>query len=206
MLIFKYHNYLIGPGPKICVRNWVSHSMHKRRNKGACRKEISEKLVTHLWTEISSAALCFSVCFPATSLPLDNNIIVSSAQHLCGQCSSTQRKTFKWGEDSELPGTESDGGCLTTEIQQNVVVPARHKSCLTSTYNVRTGEEGGKEERPSLLRKVCTKKPRRGRRRATPPAPESHSSFFPVTQQLRGENHYQKFWASTYSVFFQLPR
>lgn len=91
------------------------------------------------------------VCFPATSLPLDNNIIFSSAQHLCGQCSRSQWKTFKWGEDSKLPRTESDGGCLTTEIQQNAVVPARNKSCLTSTYNVSTGEEGGKEERPSFL-------------------------------------------------------
>lgn len=81
-----------------------------------------------------SCLVYFSVCFPATSLPLDNNIIVNSAQHLGGQTWSTQWKTFKWGEDSELPWSESDGGCLTTEIQQNMVVPARHKSCLTSTY------------------------------------------------------------------------
>lgn len=156
----------------------------------------------YLWTEISSTALCFSVCFRDTSLPLDNNIIVSSTQNLCRQCSRAQWKTFKWGEDSKLPGSESNGGSLSVEIQQNLVVSARHKSCLTSTYNVKTGEDGEKEERPSQLQKVCTRKQRRGRRGATLPAPESHNLFFPVMQELTGENYYQKFWASKYSVIF----
>lgn len=39
-------------------------------------------------------------------------------------------------------------------------------------------------------------------REATLPAPKSHNSFFPVTKELRAENHYQKIQTSKYGVLF----
>lgn len=62
--------------------------------------------------------------------------------------------------------------------------------------------EEKKKDLLSFLQKVCMGKPRRGRRWVTLPAPKSHNSFFPVVQELIGENRYQKFWASKYSVIF----
>jgi len=46
------------------------------------------------------------------------------------------------------------------------------------------------------------KKTRRRKRGTTLPAPKSHNSFFPVTEELRVKNHYQKFWSSKYGVIF----
>lgn len=150
----------------VCEKFSITLYAQKEKIKVLVRREISGKLVTHLWTEISSAPLYFSVCFPATSLPLDNNIIVSSAQNLCGQCSSTQWITFKWGEDSEVPRTESSGGCLIMEIEQNMAVPARHKSCLTSTYQCQDRGRGRKRRKtfppPKGLHKKTKKWKERG--------------------------------------------
>lgn len=110
------------------------------------------------WNFIS--CLIFQCLFPRHLIATRQQHYSESCTKLGGKCSSSQWKTFKWREDSKLPGTERNGGCLTMEIQQNLAVPARHKSCLTGTYNVRTGDEGEKKKFAESLHKKTKRKER----------------------------------------------
>lgn len=95
--------------------------MRRKEKKGACEKGVPEKPVTQLRRETPSAPFCITVCFPVILLLRDDNISMphlafNSVQNLGRQHESTQQKAFEGGkgwELSELPGRESEGGCLT---------------------------------------------------------------------------------------------